>query len=113
MADPFLLRWLVFHPCVGLFAEANKEAVATKGGIEAIVAAMQRHLEGAAGVSEQGCAALGAIASLGGCNNARQEIMTWVVAGAIGAAGVRPVVNGDWEGDRSAEDACARVGQQK
>ena len=60
-------------------AEANKAAVAAKGGIEAVVAAMRRH-EGVAGVAENGCGALMSIAVLG-------EWSAAVCARAAGGAG--------------------------
>ena len=60
-------------------ADANKAAVAAKGGIEAVVAAMRRH-EGVAGVAEHGCGALWNIAVLGGWSAA-------VRARAAGGAG--------------------------
>ena len=46
--------------------DANKAAVAAKGGIGAVLAVMRRH-EGVVGVAEAGCNALGSIATLGGC----------------------------------------------
>jgi hypothetical protein len=50
--------WLVVLCCVG-----DQAAVAAKGGIEAVVAAMRAHV-GVAAVQEQGCGALENIASL-------------------------------------------------
>ena len=50
--------------CVCVCADANNAAVAAKGGIEAVVAAMRRH-EGVAGVAHNGCSALKSIAVLG------------------------------------------------
>ena len=76
-------------------AEANKAAVAAKGGIEAVVAAMRRH-EGVAGVAERGCGALTSIAWLGGWSAA-------VRARAAGGAG-------RGSGSGSAGSQCARRG---
>ena len=78
-------------------AEANKAAVAAKGGIEAVVAAMRRH-EGVAGVAERGCGALNNIAMLGGWSAA-------VRARAAGGAG-----RGSGSGSGSAGSQCARRG---
>ena len=66
MRDRFSVSVFVHVPC--MCADANKAAVAAKGGIEVVLAAMRRH-EGVAGVAEQGCAALGNIAWLGGCSS--------------------------------------------
>ena len=62
-------------------ADANQAAVAAKGGIEAVVAAMRRH-EGVAGVAEQGCWALSNIAVLGVCGAAVcTGLRVWMCAG--------------------------------
>ena len=74
-------------------AEANRAAVAAKGGIEAVVAAMQRHA-GVAGVAESGCGALRNIAGLG-------EFSAAVCARAVGGAG---------RGSCSAVRQCLRRG---
>ena len=66
-------------------AEANKAAVAAKGGIEAVVAAMRRH-EGVAGVAERGCGALWNIAMLGGWSSAVCARAAAVQGGAAAAA---------------------------
>ena len=83
----------VWCRCVCVCAEANQAAVAAKGGIEAVVAAMQRH-EGVAGVAESGCGALKNIAGLG-------EFSAAVCARAVGGAG---------RGSCSAVRQCARRG---
>ena len=85
----------VWCRCVCVCAEANKAAVAAKGGIEAVVAAMRRH-EGVAGVAERGCGALRIIAMLGGWSAA-------VRARAAGGAG-------RGSGSGSAGSQCARRG---
>ena len=63
-------------------AEANRAAVAAKGGIEAVVAAMRRH-EGVACVAEYGCAALWNIAGLGGCSAAMCACVFGVQGGQL------------------------------
>ena len=50
--------------CAHCCSEANSAAVAAKGGIEAVVAALRRH-EGEADVAEAGCLTLVNIAVLG------------------------------------------------
>ena len=81
--------------CVCVCAEANRAAVAAKGGIEAVVAAMRRH-EGVADVAENGCRALLSIAVLGGWSAA-------VCARAVGGAG-------RGSGSGSAGSQCVRRG---
>ena len=76
-------------------AEANRPAVAAKGGIEVVVVAMRRH-EGVADVAERGCGALMNIAALGGWSAA-------VRARAAGGAG-------RGSGSGSAGSQCARRG---
>ena len=64
-------RMHVLCAYVSLFvcADANKAAVAAKGGIDAVLAAMRRH-EGVAGVAKKGFNALCicVFTSLGGCS---------------------------------------------
>ena len=68
-----------------VYAEANKAAVAAKGGIEAVVAAMRRH-EGVADVAENGCGALLSIAVLGWWSAAVCARAAAVQGGAAAAA---------------------------
>ena len=77
--------------CLRVCAEANKAAVAAKGGIEAVISAMRRH-EGVAGVAEQGCGALWIIAGLGVCSAALFACLrarVWLMAGMHARAGAR------------------------
>ena len=66
-------------------AEANAAAVAAKGGIEAVVAAMRRHA-GVADVAERGCGALMSIAVLGGWSAAVCARAAAVQGGAVAVA---------------------------
>ena len=77
--------------CLRVCAEANKAAVAAKGGIEAVISAMRRH-DGVAGVAEQGCGALWSIALLGVCSAALFACLrarVWLMAGMHARAGAR------------------------
>ena len=83
--------------CVG--AEANKAAVAAKGGIDAVVSAMRQH-EGVVEVAQPGCAALAIIAALGGCSAARRAC---VRVRGVWAVQLRACTSG-------LERACVRSG---
>ena len=74
-------------------AEANKAAVAAKGGIEAVVAAMRRH-EGVATVAEQGCVVLRNLTGLGdgACACVRVCVRVCVCVCACACAGARVCV---------------------
>ena len=73
-------------------AEANKAAVAAKGGIKAVVASMRRH-EGVAGMAEQGCAALMAIAWLGRCSAA---VRAHAIGGVVSQCARRAACTHRW-----------------
>ena len=85
-------------------ADANKAAVAAKGGIEAVVAAMRRHA-GVAGVAEYGCAALWNIAELGRCS----AVVCPCSWGAGRAAAVRSVSQCAGAATRTGVHGCLRV----